>query len=252
MKKMGLLFLTAALGFGSATAQTAGPVKVLMVVTSTSSMGEEGKEGDETGFWLSELTHPYFALADQGIQVDIVSIAGGKAPVDPRSQAEDDEVNKRFMGTPELASILQNSPSLKDVDTTAYKGIVFSGGHGTMWDFPDTESVQEKAVAIYEAGGVVAAICHGPAALVNMKLSDGTYLVKDKKVAGFTNEEESIVGLTETVPFLLQDKLVEREADFVEQPPWSVNVQVDKRLVTGQNPQSAVGVGEAVGRLLLK
>lgn len=222
-------------------------IKVLIVVTSTANMGSSD---ETTGFWLSELTHPYYAITDHGISVDIVSIEGGKAPIDERSFDLGDELNKRFMETPKLVEQIENSKALRDVNSADYAAIVFAGGHGTMWDFPDNAAVNDKAVEIYERGGVVAAICHGPAALVNMKLSNGINLINGKKVAAFTNEEEDIVGLSQVVPFSLEDKLKDNGAVFVGLPAWSENVIVDGNLVTGQNPQSAAGVGKKVSELL--
>lgn len=223
------------------------PKRLLIVLTSAADMGSPEKK---TGFWLSELTHPYYAMTDSGLIVDIVSIKGGKAPVDERSLDLSDEQNKRFLDTPELVEAIEQSKPLASIDAAEYGAIVFAGGHGTMWDFPDDEAVQQKATEIYERGGVVAAICHGPAALVNLKLSDGSHLISGKKLTAFTNEEESIVELTEAVPFLLEDRLRERGAIFSGLPAWSENVVTDGRLVTGQNPQSAVGVGKKVGELL--
>jgi putative intracellular protease/amidase len=218
----------------------------LIVVTSISSMNGE----EATGFWLSELTHPYYALVDSGVDVDIVSIEGGIAPIDPRSKNEDDPLNERFMADELLVKNLATIISLSEVDESKYQAIVFAGGHGTMWDFPTAPAVQDKAMSIYNQGGVIAAICHGPAALVNLRLENGDYFVAEKKVAGFTNEEERIVGLTEVVPFLLQDKLIERGAIYQEAEPWSRHVVVDGRLITGQNPQSAAAVGKTVSELL--
>lgn len=223
--------------------------RALIVLTSHSQMGDTD---EKTGFWLSELTHPYYAIVDRGIDVDIVSIQGGETPVDPRSWDEDDKLNVRFMATPELTILLKNSPSLDDIDPSHYQAIVFAGGHGTMWDFPDDPDVQDKAATIYEQGGIVAAICHGPAALLNLKLSDDSLLISDKRVAAFSNAEEDAVQLTDIVPFLLQDELIINGAHYIEQPAWTANVVIDGRLVTGQNPQSAAGVGEAVCELLKK
>jgi len=222
--------------------------KVLIVLTSVSRMNTQG---ESTGFWLSELTHPYYAITDNNIQVDIVSISGGKAPVDPKSIDMTDPLNKRFMDTPHLAASLEDTERLADKDTSHYSGIIFAGGHGTMWDFPEGRGVQNKAAEIYEGGGVVAAICHGPAALLNIILKDGTYLIAGKKVAAFTNKEEDAVGLSDLVPFSLQDSLCERGCSYIETDPWTVNVQSDNRLVTGQNPQSAYKVAEVVSKLLL-
>lgn len=222
-------------------------ITVLIVLTSTSTMNNLD---EPTGFWLSELTHPYYAMVENDIKVDIASIKGGAAPIDPRSENEQDPYNEKFLANVGLMHTLKNTKALGDIDPTEYDAIVFAGGHGTMWDFPSAPSVQEKAMAIYNQNGYIAAICHGPAALVNLKKQDGEYLVSGKKVAGFTNKEESIVGLTAIVPFLLQDKLIERGARFQEAEPWSTQTVIDGRLITGQNPQSAHQVGVELSRLL--
>lgn len=208
-----------------------------------------GNTGKATGFWLSELTHPYYALVDQGLQVDLAAIQKGITPIDPNSQEDDDASNARFKAEGGL-TLLKNCPALDDIDTTQYQAIVFAGGHGTMWDFPDTPSVHDKAVKIYEAGGVLAAICHGPAALIRLKLSSGVHLIKDKNVTGFSNVEEDLVGLTQVVPFLLEDELKAAQANYIAAEPWQAHAVVDGRLVTGQNPQSAEAVGMAVVKLL--
>ncbi|MGF1703554.1 type 1 glutamine amidotransferase domain-containing protein [Photobacterium makurazakiensis] len=224
-------------------------VKALIVLTSRSAMGSTGTQ---TGFWLSELTHPYYALVDRGISVDIVSIMGGEAPVDPKSWDEEDVSNARFLATPELVEQLKNSALLSDTTPLDYQAIIFAGGHGTMWDFPDNEHVQRAAISIYQQNGIVAAICHGPAALVNMRHTNGDHLIANKKVTGFTNQEEEAIGLTGVVPFLLEDQLKAENAQFIAAEAWSKNVVVDGNLVTGQNPQSASGVGDAVAELLLE
>jgi putative intracellular protease/amidase len=131
-----------------------------------------------------------------------------------------------------------------------YAAIFYAGGHGTMWDFADHPELARMGGAIYDRGGVVGAVCHGPAGLVNIKLADGTYLVAGKNVAAFTNEEESAVKLEKVVPFSLQDKLVERGAKHQAAPKFDAKVVVDGRLVTGQNPASATGVGEEMVKLL--
>lgn len=136
------------------------------------------------------------------------------------------------------------------VNPADYDAIFFVGGHSTMWDFPDNEELAGITATVYENGGVVAAVCHGAAALVNITLSDGSYLVAGKEVAGFTNEEEVASGLTEVVPFLLKDKLEERGAHHTEARPFHAHVVADGRLVTGQNPQPAhCGRGQAVAAL---
>lgn len=223
--------------------------KVLMVLTSHSELGTSGKP---TGFWLSELTHPYYVIKDAGYTVDVVSIKGGIAPIDPGSMEQTDPINQRFLADAELMAKVLTTEPLADVDSSAYRAIIFAGGHGTMWDFANNAAVNQSAANIYQTGGVVAAVCHGPAALTGIKLADGNYLVADKKLAAFTNEEEAAIELTKVVPFSLEDKLKTLGAVYVTAPAWSENVVVDQRLVTGQNPQSAHKLGEAVVKLLSK
>lgn len=217
--------------------------RVLIVVTSHSQMGETDKP---TGFWLAELTHPYYVIKDAGYDVDIASIKGGVAPIDPRSMDTTDQVNQRFLQDADLMARVLNSRKLADLEPADYAAVLFSGGHGTMWDFPGDTAVNNISASIYDDGGVVGAVCHGPAALSEVKLSDGSYLIEGKRFAAFTNEEENRVGLSETVPFLLQDRLTERGGIQVPADPWQTNAVIDGRLVTGQNPQSAHKVGELI------
>jgi putative intracellular protease/amidase len=226
--------------------------KVLIAVTSHESLGNTGRK---TGYYLPEVTHPFFALLEHGFtveQIDIVSPQGGKAPVDPKSYDLTDPMNKQFVERPELFSKLEQTLRPVDIQASDYQAILFAGGHGVMWDFPDASDLLAIAAAIYEQGGAIAAVCHGPAALVNLKLSNGEYLVAGKTVAAFTNDEEEAVGLANVVPFLLESKLVERGARHQKAPLWQANVAVSERLVTGQNPASALGVGQSLAQVLLK
>src|SRR5690606_16623658 len=136
------------------------------------------------------------------------------------------------------------------VNPEEYSAIIFAGGHGTMWDFPNTPEVADLSTAIYENGGIVAAICHGPAALVNIQLSNGQFLVAGKRVTGFSNAEEDAIELTPVMPFLLETELKNRGALYESAPLWQEKVVIDSRLITGQNPASAKGVGEAVAKAL--
>jgi putative intracellular protease/amidase len=184
-------------------------------------------------------------LPRRRLDVDVVSVAGGEPPVDGRD--EDDAVQQEFFAAVDL----KNTPVAADLDATDYDAIFYAGGHGTMWDFPGATDLAKLAAAIYESGGVVAAVCHGPSALVELKLSDGSYLVDGKDVAGFTNDEEAAVGLTDVVPFLLADELTKRGAKHHPGPDFAPKVVTDGRLVTGQNPASAPSTAEAVTKLLL-
>ncbi len=216
--------------------------KVLFVVTSCD---QKGDTGIPTGFNLSEVTHPLSVLEGAGIRVDIASIKGGAAPLDGLEDFND-PVNAKYWADQQFRHKIENTVSLEDVDLKPYDAIFFAGGHGTMWDFPETPSVLRAIREIYEDGKIVSAVCHGPAAFVNATLSDGSYLVAGKKVAAFTNEEEEEVQSTEVVPFLLADALKSRGALHQQSPNWSNNTAVDGRLITGQNPQSASSVGKAL------
>ena len=162
-----------------------------------------------------------------------------------------DAVNIKYWNNPEFRNTIANTQKMSKVDTSQYSAIFFAGGHGTMWDFPNDEAIQKAVREIYESGRIVSAVCHGPAALVNVKLSDGSYLVKGKKVAAFTNGEEEEVQSTHVVPFLLETALVDHGALHQSTPNWSDNTVVDGRLVTGQNPQSAASLGEALAQLVI-
>lgn len=213
---------------------------VLLVLSNHGELGDTGKR---TGFYLSEAAHPWEVFRDAGFDVVLTSPEGGFAPVDPKSMELADGANaefwKEFGGEVEGVKGVANTKALGDVDSNDYDVVFLAGGHGTMWDFPDSEAVKRTIAEIYESGGAVAAVCHGPAALVNVTLEDGEPLVKGKRVAAFTNSEEAAVELTDTMPFLLETRLEEAGAEVETAENFSENVVVDGRLITGQNPASA-------------
>ena len=219
--------------------------KVLFVVTSHD---KKGNTGESTGAYLPEVAHPYEVFRAAGFEVDFTSPKGGRPPLDGVDLK--DASQKAFLEDAAAMKKLDASVKPTEVDGAAYRAIFYAGGHGTMWDFPDNAALAKLAAQIYEAGGVVGAVCHGPAGLVNVKLSSGKHLVEGKKVAAFTNAEETAVKLEKVVPFLLASTLVERGAEHVPGPNWEANVIVSERLVTGQNPASAKGVGERMVELL--
>ncbi|MBB4238433.1 type 1 glutamine amidotransferase domain-containing protein [Rhizobium esperanzae] len=214
---------------------------VLCVVTSHPIRGDSG---EPTGFAMVELTHPLEVFRAAGIPAEIASIRGGHPPIDFFDLS--DPVNGRFWKDKEFRDALAHSLVLGDLDPSRYSAVFFAGGHGTMWDFADSSAVQKIIREIWEAGGIVSAVCHGPAALVNATLSDGSYLVAGKKFASFTDEEEAEVQYTKVVPYLLATTLKQRGAMHQAAPNWSENVVTDGRLITGQNPASAHGVGKAL------
>lgn len=250
MKKITLLWL-ALLMIGTIHAQskktTPMKKKILFAVTSHDKKGDTG---ESTGYYLGEVSHPWEVLHKAGYEIDFVSPKGGTPPVDGFDLK--DPVNKEFWENIEYKSKIDHSLTPSQVKPADYSTIFYAGGHGAMWDFADNTELADIASKIYENGGIVAAVCHGPAGLVNIKLNNGKYLVDGKKLNAFTNEEETEVKLTNVVPFLLEDKLKSRGAKFEKSGLWQNHVVTDQRLITGQNPQSAKSVGEAILKELNK
>lgn len=219
--------------------------KILFVVTSHDKMGNTAKP---TGLWLPELTHPYYGVTTaaeghSGFDVVLASPKGGKAPIDPRSIDLKDPDNKRFMESAETKKAIENTIPLSKINPKDYMGVLFVGGHGPMWDLPDDADAQKIIRVLYEQKCPVAAVCHGPAALVNVKLSNGKYLVAGKKLTAFSNAEEIKGGYEKVVPFMLETKLKERGAVFEAAPPQKPKVVDAGLLLTGQNPASARELG---------
>ncbi|GAB3125521.1 type 1 glutamine amidotransferase domain-containing protein [Streptomyces calidiresistens] len=219
--------------------------KVLFALTSHDTLGDTGRK---TGFYVPEVAHPARVFREAGFEVAYVSVKGGAAPQDGINK--DDPVVSAFLADEAVQEALAATPAPGDLKAEDYDVIYFAGGHGTMWDFPGSRELAELAAAVYERGGVVAAVCHGPAGLVNLRLSDGTYLVEGKQISSFTDEEEAAVGLTEVVPFLLESKLAERGAKITKAPDFTEHAVADSRVVTGQNPASAAKVAELAIREL--
>ncbi len=222
------------------------PIKpVLIVATSHATKGDTGQP---TGVYLGEVTHPLAEFDAAGIPVEIASVRGGEPPIDGLKL--DDPINARYWNDAAFRERLRTTRPLSTLRAADYSAVLFAGGHGTMWDFPDNADVQRLAREVYENGGVVAAVCHGPAALVNVRLSSGRFLVEGREVAAFTDDEERAAKLDRVVPFLLASTLQARGATHRPAANWQAQVVVDGRLVTGQNPASATGVGEAMVALL--
>lgn len=226
--------------------------KVLIVVTNTK---EFEKVGYRTGLWLSELTHFWDVLEKAGLSMDIASPAGGYVPIDPESllipeliqmTGLKDAVNKRYEDRAFMDQ-LKNTRSVADVDVDQYDAIYLTGGHGVMFDFANNEPLGQLIAEFYENNKIVSAVCHGPCGLLNVKLSNGNYLIKDKKLTGFSWREEQLAKRDHAVPFSLQDELTQRGAHYEKVLiPFTENVVEDGLLITGQNPKSAHAVGQAV------
>lgn len=219
--------------------------RILFVLTSHGDLGETGRR---TGYYLPEIAHPWAVFRRYGFQMDAVSPGGGRPPMDGVDRT--DALQAAFLDDPAAMALVAHTLRPEMVDPAIYAAIFFVGGHGTMWDFPDDARLARLTAAVYQRGGVVAAVCHGPSGLVNVRLADGRYLVADREVAAFTDDEERAVGLSDTVPFLLASKLVERGARHTAAPNFAPHVVVDGRLATGQNPASATALAEAVSEVL--
>ncbi|MGA4720728.1 type 1 glutamine amidotransferase domain-containing protein [Fictibacillus nanhaiensis] len=211
---------------------------ILMVVTTADKMNNE----HSTGLWLSEFGEAYVEFANAGYTITVASPKGGKAPVDDRSL--EGEVPQEILDTAKYLENTLNLDEIKDID--GFDGIFLPGGHGTMFDLPDHTKLQEVIRDLYEQNKVVAAVCHGPAGLVGVKLSDGTPLVAGKAVTAFTDAEEVETTLDQYMPFLLETRMRELGAEFVAAENWANHVQVDGNLITGQNPQSTISVAKEV------
>ena len=221
--------------------------KILMILSSHKELGDTGKT---TGYYLSEVTHAYEVFKEAGYDITFVSPEGGLPPVDGFDL--DDEINKKYWEDEDFQAKLKSTLKPSQVEASQYQVIYYAGGHGTMWDFPNNQELANIASEIYENDGIVSAVCHGPSGLINIKLSDGSYLVDGKTLSVFTNEEEANVELTEVVPFLLEDELKEKGAKIDKADMWQEKVSVDQRVVTGQNPASAGLVARSVVDLLTK
>lgn len=224
-------------------------MKVLIVLTSHDQLGNTGKK---TGFWLEEFAAPYYVLKDAGVAVTLASPKGGQPPLDPKSDLPENQtrLTQRFRTDTAAQAELASTKKLADVSADDFDGVFYPGGHGPMWDMPSNATSIALIEAFVKAGKPVAAVCHAPVALVDVRGKDGEYLVKGRHVTGFTNAEEEAVNLTAVVPFLLEDRLKERRGIYSKAANWVPYVQVDGKLVTGQNPASSGPGAEALLKLL--
>ncbi|NTW76515.1 MAG: type 1 glutamine amidotransferase domain-containing protein [Syntrophaceae bacterium] len=224
-------------------------MKILIVLTSHDQLGDTGKK---TGFWLEEFVAPYYVLKDAGATITLASPKGGRPPLDPKSDLSENltALTKRFRTDAAAQAELANTKKLADVSADDFDAVFYPGGHGPMWDMPDNRTSIALIEAFVKADKPVGAVCHAPAALVNVRGKDGEYLIKSKRVTGFSNAEEEAAGLTAAVPFLLENRLKERGGIYSKGADWAPCVQVDGKLVTGQNPASSQTAAEALLKLL--
>lgn len=221
--------------------------KILMVLTSHDRLGDTGLK---TGFWLEEFAAPYYVFKDAGHAITLASPAGGQPPLDPKSDepAFQTEATHRFRADADAVHRLANTKRLADVIPADFDAVFYPGGHGPLWDLADYSHSIALIEATLDAGKPLGAVCHAPGVLRHAKQADGTPLVRDRRVTGFTNSEEAAVQLTKIVPFLVEDMLKANGAQYSSGPDWQPNAVVDGLLITGQNPASS----ELVARKLLE
>lgn len=225
-------------------------LKMLIVVTGTDMYADGNLQ---TGVWLSELTHIYHCAEEAGYEITVASPKGGNVPVDPESLKPMmlDKLSKDYWDDLEFRRELQHAKSLAEVSGQLFDCVYLAGGHGAMYDFPDDTVLQAIIEKHYESDKAVAAICHGVSGLLNVKLSGGEYLIKDKKITGFSWFEESLAGRKKEVPFDLEAALEKKGADYEKALiPMTSKVVVDCNLITGQNPFSSKEMAEVVMRQL--
>ena len=211
---------------------------VLIVVTSC----EMTSKGDKTGLWLEEYAIPYQLFNNEGFQIDVASIKGGKAPIDPRSNPNDEQVE-----TWKLAiESLKETNKLSTINPDKYDAVFFPGGHGTMFDLPNNPDISKLLQNVHNNNKVIAAVCHGPACFIGVTLKNGKSIVAGRTVTGFTNEEEIGAEQVENMPFLLEDELLKRDAKYIKTSEWSDHIEIDDNIITGQNPQSSKSIAEAI------
>ncbi|WP_043610584.1 type 1 glutamine amidotransferase domain-containing protein [Ensifer sp. ZNC0028] len=221
-------------------------MKVLMVLTSHDTLGNTGKK---TGFWLEELAAPYYVFKDAGAEITLASPKGGQPPLDPKSDEPmfETDLTRRFKADREAKAQLAETVRLDSVNHKDFDTVFYPGGHGPMWDLAEDGNSIRLLEAFIAAGKTIALVCHAPGVLHRVKNPDGTPFVNGRRVTGFTNSEEAAVGLTEVVPFLVEDELLDLGAVFSKVKDWGVHTVVDGRLITGQNPASS---GETAKALL--
>ncbi len=224
-------------------------MNILMVLTSHSELGDTGKK---TGFWLEEFAAPYYVLKDAGHEITLASPRGGQPPLDPKSDAPDAQTDatRRFKTDGAAQAQLATTERLSDIDATMFDGVFYPGGHGPMWDLAEDGDSKALIEEMMAAGKPVALVCHAPAALKNVTTPGGAPLVRGKKVTGFTNGEEEAVGLTNVVPFLLEEMLKAKGGNYVKGPDFGSFVVTDGLLITGQNPPSSGPAAEALMKAL--
>ena len=213
-------------------------MNILMVLTSHDALGDTGRK---TGFWLEEFAAPYYAFKDAGAELTLASPKGGQPPLDPKSDEADAQTDatRRFKADDTAQAALARTAPLSHLKATDFDAVFYPGGHGPLWDLAGDSASIALIESMVAAGKPVAVVCHAPAVLRDVKAADNLPLVRGKNVTGFTNTEEQAAGLTDIVPFLVEDMLKQRGGHYSKAADWQPHVVIDGLLITGQNPASS-------------
>lgn len=224
-------------------------MKILMVLTSHDQLGNTG---NKTGFWLEEFAAPYYAFKDAGADITLVSPAGGQPPLDPKSDEPDAQTaeTERFRNDSEAQQALATTGRLADVSADDFDAVFYPGGHGPLWDLAEDKDSIALVEAFARSNKPHGFVCHAPGVLRHVTAADGKPLIHDREVTGFTNGEEAAVGLTDVVPFLIEDEFQRLGARYSKADDWQVHVVADGQLVTGQNPASSAAAAEKLLKML--
>ncbi|XKH61422.1 type 1 glutamine amidotransferase domain-containing protein [Halomonas sediminis] len=224
-------------------------MKILLVLTSHDQLGDTGKK---TGFWLEEFASPYYVFKDAGAQVTLASPAGGQPPIDPTSDAPEAQTpaTERFRQDPAAQAQLASTIPLQDINPAEFDAVFYPGGHGPLWDLANDQTSIDLIEAFDRAGKAMGLVCHAPGALVKVRDAEGQPLVSGRSVTGFTNSEEEAVGLSNVVPFLIEDEFKRLGGHYEKGADWQPHVVTDGLLVTGQNPASSENAAKALLALL--
>ncbi|MFW8637570.1 type 1 glutamine amidotransferase domain-containing protein [Cribrihabitans pelagius] len=224
-------------------------MKILMVLTSHDQLGNTG---EKTGFWLEEFAAPYYVLRDAGAEITLASPKGGQPPLDPKSDSEDAQTDatRRFKQDEAAQEALASTVTLASVEADQFDAVFYPGGHGPLWDLAEDADSRKILQSFAASDRPVGAVCHAPGVFRHVTDSNGEPLVKGRRVAGFTNSEEEAVGLTDVVPFLVEDMLKEKGGNYEKGEDWAPYVAVDGKLVTGQNPASSEAAAKELLALL--
>ena len=220
--------------------------KILIPLTNHATLGDTDKPN---GTFAIELTHPLHVFLEAGYDYDLASIKGGKAPI-YGTEMEGDDINSKILSNKEFQDRLENTIPVSQIKLADYDAIYYPGGFGLLSDLATNEDFAQLSAAHYENGGVLGSVCHGPAGFLPITLSNGEKLLANKSVTGFTREEEIDFGTIDDIPFLLEESLTRLATQYSKKQPWEVHVIDDDRVITGQNPSSAHGVGQAIVKRL--